>query len=234
MDYFSLDGGPDVVNTGALPPATSVDPSTQEKFTTMTGATIINKLIVGNPPAYSADLGSSYLFPEAMGADGQYLALDAPGNRLVWVDASSGSGGDINNGGNSGAITVGSTTGTLTLIAPGLISVGSGASNHIFLNGGVVNLHADVADPGPVFDLSSNQYSVAFTNSGVDTVRLPPANANVGRSYIIHHAHSGGPITLEGSLGSGDTIDGIAAIPINANGSHIKVISIGNGKWNIA
>ena len=86
--------------------------------------------------------------------------------------------------------------------------------------------HTTDASAGPLVYLT-NQYSVMFTG-GVSEVRLPTANTNIGRTYIVH-ANNGGTISLSAALG--DLIDGIASIPL-ASPAHIKVISVGNS-WNI-
>lgn len=231
MDYFSLSGGPSVVNTGTQAIITTIDPLSQEKYNIITGSTIVQKLVVGDPVLYPSDLGSSYAFPVEMGNDGQFLALVEAENRLEWVDGGTSS-GDITNGGNVGPVVVGSTDDNLTFIASGNITLGDGPSNSLILNGGITSLHVNDPSPGPIIDLLSSQYSVAYTTSSVNIVRLPLAADNVGRSYVIHHSHGGGPINLTVAPASGDLIDGILSIPI-IYGSRIRVSSIGIGGWKI-
>lgn len=230
MDDFSLEGGPSVVNTGSMTPQVTIDPLTGELYTIITGATISNKLIIGTPSTYPTNLGTSYIFPEEMGTDGQTLVLNETENKLIWATGVS---SGITNGGQVGPVVVGSTDNNLTLIAAGDINIGNGPSNRILLNGGLTKLHTVDNSAGPTIDLTTDKYSVSYTNTGVTTVRLPAANSNVGREYFITHNHTGAAITLTVAPASGDLIDGIASIPLQTQGSHIRVISIGSNAWKI-
>lgn len=142
--------------------------------------------------------------------------------------------GGVVNGGNSGAVVLGSVDADFTLTAAGSINIGSGPSNHVFLNGGLKYLHVDNNSAGPIITLTTDNYSVAYTNVGVTNVRLPSANANVGSAYILHHAHGGGAISIDVAPASGDLIDGVPSVLLTAIGQHINLISIGNNAWRVA
>lgn len=229
MDNFDLTA----FETG-VEPVPVVTEVMGEKVSSMEGATIINKLIVGNPAEYPTTMGTSYLFPQTIGTAGQVLEADPTSNELDWVTPIGG-GGDILNGGQTGPITIGTNNATdLSLISGANINIGDATTDDIHLNGGVRYHYTAVPYTGSaIISLTIADYFVEITGSGITTVRLPDATGISGHMYIISKGYAGGTLTIEPALASGDTIDGLSSLPLTSQDQRLKVISSGLDRWLI-
>jgi hypothetical protein len=225
-----------VFETGVTPIPVSTYDVGGEKITIFTGTVIVNdKLVIGNPPDYPTTLGTAYSFPTSIGLLDQVLTPDVSMNMLEWEAQT----GTVLNGGQSGAVTIGTTTANdLTLISSGGIHIGDSSTDDIHLQGGVRYQYNAIADTDPpggnTFDLELSHYFVEITGSGITTVRLPDADGAVaGHMYIISKGYTGGALAIKSAPASGDTIDGLAQINLTYKDQRLKVISSGTDRWLI-
>ena len=213
-----------------------------EKVTVLEGTFIINdKLVIGNPPNYPSSMGTSYLFPSSLGSINQVLISNPTESNLIWANQTGGGGGsgDIVNGGQSGAVTIGTTSSDdLTLISAGKINIGDITTDEIHLQGGIRFQYDAISDTVPsggnTFNLLLSNYFVEITGSGISTVHLPDADGAVsGHMYIISKGYAGGTIAIKPTPGSGDTIDGLSQVNLTSQDQRLKVISSGSNRWLI-
>lgn len=241
MDNFDLTA----FETGTTPvPINSYELPGGEKVTVLDGTVIVNKkFIIGDPPNYPSSLGTSYEFPGDIGVTGQVLTVDAAQNELDFNPQSGGGGpggGDIFNGGQPGAVTIGPTTADdLTLFTDGgKIFVGSNNdTDDIHLQGGIRFRYRNVMDTvppgGSCYEINISDYFVEISGSGINQVKLPDADGTEGHVFVISKGYVGGVLCVRPSSGSGDTIDGKNMIELRFTNQRLKVISSGTDRWLI-
>ena len=203
-----------------------------EKITVLEGTLIVNdKFIIGTPPNYPSSMGTAYAFPPSIGLINQVLIADPTMSEVKWANQTGG--GDIYNGGQAGAVTIGTTSfNNLTLVSSGQIHIGDNTTDDIHIQGGIRYQYDAIANTTPpggnTIDLLLSHYFVEITGSEISTVRLPDADGAVsGHMYVISKGYSGGTLSVKPAVASGDTIDGLTQINLVSKDQRLKVISSG-------
>ena len=183
-----------------------------------TGETKVEELIIGDPAT------TGFTFPTTIGTSGQVLIAPVSGNTLVWGAGGGGGGGDITNGGQSGAVIIGSTDNQLTLEG----------NTGVKINGGL-DIQFDavpIADTAS-FNLTDAHHVVDVTStvSATTEVVLPESETREGKLYIISKGYSGGTLTV--NTQPSDTIDGDNSINLSVLNQRISLVSAGTDRWLI-
>jgi hypothetical protein len=166
----------------------------------------------------SAASDNTYILPLEIGTTGQVIAVPSSGDELIW--ANSGGSGDIYNGGQTGAVTIGSTDNVTTIIGTG-----------IKLEGGFDVKYNNISSGVASYSLDESLHFVDFTNIGTETVQLPEIDQNSGQQFIISKGFSGGLLTIYPN--AVDTIDGDASFELSVINQRISIISNDRNQWMI-
>lgn len=227
MDFFTFDY---TTTNAGIAPAPIIQTDSSSNFS--------NSVVVssGDFTVGTGD-GSNggYTFEPSIGPQGYVLSSDVPTNKLVWVpNAGGGGGGDINNGGNSGPISIGTVDSTpLNLFSGGPINIGQvGSVDQILLNGSVGFQYDNITAALGTFLLTSDYFFIEVSNSGTNTVELPLSSTAKGRQYIISKNFPS-PSQLTIITTGFDNIDGNSSLTLNVQNQRIKLISNGIDKWII-
>jgi hypothetical protein len=171
---------------------------------------------------FIGNASNGYTFPDIIGSPSEILQVPTTGNELIWIPNSGGGGGDIINGGQTGAVTLGSNDNKLTLIG----------STGIKLQGGLDIQYDKIENNGSnTFTLTDAHQFVEIVDNAVTLVQLPESETRQGKQYIISKGYSGGNLTI--TTTPTDKIDGDDTIILNVINQRISIISSGDDRWLI-
>lgn len=178
-----------------------------------------------NPEAPSNNLSSlsignldttGYTFPTEIGFNTQILSANTSTKSLNWTNQPV---GDIVNGGQTGAITVGSSTSYLTLQG----------NQGIRLSGGIKFQYDEISLTDSVLLLTDTHYFVNITGSGNNILILPSADTRSGKKYIISKGYIGGTLIIEAPVT--DSIEGDSSTILTIKDQRIQLTASGNNIW---
>lgn len=198
-------------------------------------AQVIDNFIIGQN-------STKYVFPSTKSPSPNYTLKDPGTGILEWTALTSGGGGsgDITNGGQSGAISIGSTDNTMSFInssgpqiqilQDGTIYLGNPSNpNNIIITGGIDYSFKQITGPITNYDLTNNDYMIEVINATVNTITLPTAIGNGGRTYIITSGSTNTNLTIVPQ--SGQTIDGSSSYRLKYINTHLRIVSNSIGSW---
>jgi fibronectin-binding autotransporter adhesin len=186
---------------------------------------------------------NTWVLPTSDGSSGQALITDGSGN-LSWTSVGSGS-GDLINGGNTGAVVVGSNDSTLELEAGGSTAIYVNASGSVGIGSATPNALLDLRQTAgggqPVIRLrdtaTSNPY-LQFQSGGIlqdltgGSIRMR-AGTGGELTFDTNGANTRMTIDASGNVGIGTTVPGnnfevAGEVSINAISGEALVIDQGN------
>ena len=131
---------------------------------------------------------------------------------------------------NNGVISV-------NIVNPQYVEASANTTNTLVLRDGSGNFAASTVTAGRIMALRTEtvDYSVQTTDevilanaaSGTQTITLPSATGNTGRSYLIKRLTASGAATINVTGTGGQTIDGAASVALPNQYDAVRVISTG-------
>lgn len=168
------------------------------------------------------DSTTGFSFPTAIGTNGQTLIVPPSGNTLLWGAGGGGGSGDILNGGQPGAVDIGSTDNKLTLRGNTGVKVIGGLD----IQFDTIN----IIDTGSfTLDDSHHMVDITSTPSANVSVILPEAETREGKLYIISKGYSSGILTIDTQ--PTDKIDGDDTFVLTGINNRIQLVSGGTNRW---
>lgn len=114
----------------------------------------------------------------------------------------------------------------------GNINIGNrNAKNNLLLDAGVDFHFVQITDTLVNYDLTNNDYAVEIISDSINTVTLPTALNNGGRTYIISRGSNNNDLILQ--CQTNENIDSRPLLQLTRKHVHLKVMSNGQDSWYI-
>jgi fibronectin-binding autotransporter adhesin len=183
-----------------------------------------NYVALKAPDSSTSDV--TFVLPDVDGSSGQVLSTDGSGN-LSW--AAAGGSGDLINGGNSGAVVVGSNDNTLALEASGATAITVLGNGNVGIGSSTPTSRLDVA--GNVLADSHTIRAAASTNTGA-TYTIPDLTRSLRRLTLDNNTTVTLPVTT--GLATDETFQLTIKITQDATGGRTLAWASGANsiKWD--